>query len=424
MITGANTSQVYFADEENPVMAVGTGGATRVSSVIQNLQKRRDTVLNGGVNCIPLPFERFRSEIPGIEQGQYVVVTANAKVGKSQFADYLYVFHVLDYVFENPDKCSAHIIYYSLEESIQRVIERYMSYLLYKLDGIRLAPSDLRSTSADFPVPQEALDKLNSPEYQERLDFFEKTVEFDTVNTNPTGILRTCEAYAKKVGKYITHKEKSAGAFSDREVEVFDDYVQDDPNHYKIVVIDHIGLVDKEQGFTTKNAIDKMSEYCVKYLRNRYNYTCVVIQQQAAESEGLEAIKQKRMTPTAATLGDSKFTIRDVNILIGLFDPSKFGLSTYKGYTINDVDGNGLKNYARFAHLLANRDGEMGSVCPLFFDGAVCHFEELPSPDDVNAVSSYYTRVKNIRTYRQQKKAASLGSLALPIFIRMTNHGN
>lgn len=24
----------------------------------------------------------------------------------------------------------------------------------------------------------------------------------------------------------------------------------------------------------------------------------------------------------------------------------------------------------------------MGGLCPLFFDGAVCRFEELPKPDD------------------------------------------
>jgi len=74
---------------------------------------------------------------------------------------------------------------------------------------------------------------------------------------------------------------------------------------------DNIFVVDKEQGFNTKAAIDKTSEYFVKYLRNRYNYTCVVIQQQASDVEGLEAIKAKKMMPSASGLGDSKFTGRD-----------------------------------------------------------------------------------------------------------------
>lgn len=176
---------------------------------------------------------------------------------------------------------------------------------------------------------------------------------------------------------------------------------------------DNIFVVDREQGFRTKDSVDKMSEYFVKYLRNRYNYTCVAIQQQASEAEGLEAIKQKKMLPTAAYLSDSKYTARDADLVLGLFDPSKFGLSTWLGYKISDVDGIGLKNYARFLYVIANRNGEMGGVCPLFFDGAVCNFEELPRPDDVNSVTGYYNRAKNFKTYRQNKKLSALMLLTL-----------
>ena len=132
-----------------------------------------------------------------------------------------------------------------------------MSYLLFTIDGIRLAPTDLRSTSLEYPVPEEALVKLQSEPYQERLRFFEKCVQFETEDTNPTGILRVCEAYAKSVGTYTSHKIESKGNVF-KEVEVFDSYVQNDPNHYKICIIDHIGLVDREQGFKTKDAVDKM----------------------------------------------------------------------------------------------------------------------------------------------------------------------
>ena len=337
--------------------------------------------------------------------------------GKTNFADFVYLFWVLDYAFEHPDRCSAHIIYFSLEESVQKVIERYMSYLLYKLDGIRLAPTDLRSTSVDYPAPEEVLDKLGSEKYQERLRFFEEHVQFETEDTNPTGILRVCEKYAKSVGKYKSHKMESRGN-SFKEVEVFDSYEPNDPNHYKIVVIDHIGLVDREQGFKTKDAIDKMSEYFVKYLRNRYQFTCVSIQQQASEAEGLEAVKQKKMMPTAASLADSRYTARDADLVLGLFDPSKFGLQNWLGYKIQDEDGSGLRSFGRFLYVIANRNGEMGGICPLFFDGAVCHFEELPKPDDINEVSKYYNRVKTIKSYRQQRKMSILQAATLYLFTK------
>ena len=411
MIEGSNSSSVYIIDKDFEEYSESIIDASSVSGVLSNLQERRDNAQNGGVNCIPLPFERFRSEVPGVEQGQYVIVTANQKTGKTNYADFVYVFNVLDYAFENPDKCSVHIIYFPFEESVQKVIERYMCYLLFKLDGLRISPTDLRSTSTDYIIDQDILDKFQTDRYKERLEFFEKCVQFETENTNPTGILRVCEAYAKSVGEYKSHKQLS-NSDSFREVEVFDSYTQNDPNHYKIVIIDHIGLVDREQGFRIKDAVDKMSEYCVKYLRNRYNYTCVVIQQQAAEAEGLEAVKQKKMLPTAATLGDSKYTARDCDLALGLFDPSKFGLPTFAGYKILDVDGSGgLMNYGRFLSVLANRNGEMGGVCPLFFDGAVCNFEELPKPEDVNAVTQYYVKAKTLKSYRQNKKLSALTSL-------------
>lgn len=411
MIEGTNTT-LGLTDEEFHEYASVCNDISSVSGVLDNLEDRRKNVLRGGTNCIPLPFKRFRNEFPGVEQGQYVVCTANQKVGKTNITNYIYVFSVLDYAFNHPEKCSVHIIYFALEEAVQKVIERYLSHLLYTLDGIRLSPADLRSTSSDFPVPEEALQKLRSEKYQERIRFFEKCVQFETEDTNPTGILRVCEKYAKSVGKYTAHRMKSKG-IAGKDVEVFDSYVQDDPNHYKIVIIDHIGLVDKEQGFRIKDAVDKMSEYFVKYLRNRYNYTCVAIQQQASETEGLEAIKQKKMLPSAAGLSDSKYTARDGDLVLGLFDPSKFGLPSWLGYTIQDETGNGLRNYGRFLYVLANRNGEMGGVCPLFFDGAVCDFEELPLPDNVNAVAEYYRRAKDIKSYRQKRKSGSLMLLAL-----------
>lgn len=240
MIEGAN-STLGLSSEEFEEYAAVVNDISTVSGILDNLEERRNNVLHGGTNCIPLPFARFRNELPGIEQGQYVVVTANAKVGKTNITNYVYVFSVLDYAFEHPEKCSIHIIYFALEEAVQKVIERYLSHLLYSLDDIRLSPSDLRSTSCDYPVPEEALEKLRSERYQERIRFFEKCVQFETEDTNPTGILRVCERYAKSVGKYTTHKMKSNG-LAGKEVEVFDSYVQNDPNHYKIVVIDHIGL--------------------------------------------------------------------------------------------------------------------------------------------------------------------------------------
>lgn len=412
MIEGFNSTEVeYQSIEDYEAGGSRLEGLSKIGDVLNNLEARRENVMKGGVNCIPFPFSRFKTEVPGVEQGQYIVVTANQKVGKTNLTDFLYLFNVLDYCFLHPDRSSVHIIYFALEESIQRIIERYMSHLLYKLDGIRIAPADLRSTSTENPVDKKILNLFETPKYKKRLEFFEQCVEFNTEDTNPTGILRICEAYAKSVGTYKSHKQMSNSG-SGKEIEVFDSYEQNDPNHYKIVIIDHIGLVDKEQGFRTKDAVDKMSEYFVKYLRNRYKYTCIAIQQQASEAEGLDAVKAKRMVPTAATLGDSKYTARDADLVLGLFDPSKFGLKDYMGYIIQDEQGYGLRNNARFLNVIANRNGEMGGICPLFFDGAVCNFEELPRSGDAE-IEKFYEKTKQLRIQKQQRKSLITTALQL-----------
>lgn len=406
MISGSNTTEKDFEDYIPAAGNANAEGKVSMQDVIRDLKERRDNVLKGGINCIPLPFERFRSEIPGIEQEQYIVLTASTKAGKSQLGSYLYLYSVLDYAFVHRDQCSVHVIYFNLEESESRIKQRYISHLLNKYGGMRIPPIELRSTSADYPLPDEAFEKMELPAIAERLAFFDECVQFESEDTNPTGILRVCEEYAKSVGDYKTVTRHSRG--DGRPVEVFQSYTPYDKKHYKIVFIDHIGLVDLERGMSLKQSMDKVSEYAVKYLRNRYGYTVVAIQQQAMESEGLEAIKMKKMIPAVATLGDTKYTARDANLVLGLFDPSFFGLPNWMGYKIQDAGGDGLRNYGRFLNVIRGRDGEQGGVCPLFFDGAVCDFKELPRPDDINAMNKIYAKVKDLKTNKQKKKTQSL----------------
>lgn len=420
MIENSNPISIEFDDYDSDDIAIGAScadGEVSMSEVIAGLKKRRDNILSGGINCIPLPFERFRSEIPGIEQENYVLLTASMKAGKTMLTSFLYLYHVLDYAFNHRKQCTVHIIYFNLEESQSRIKQRYISHLLFKLDGIRISPSDLRSTSADFPLDDKILSLLETKRYKERLDFFDKTIKFESEDTNPTGILRVCEEYAKSVGKYESY-QRSSRADSNRKVDVFKSYTPNDQNHYKIVLIDHIGLIDLERGMSLKQSMDKLSEYAVKYLRNRYKYTVVFVQQQAMESEGLDAIKQKKMVPAVATLGDTKYTARDANVVLGLFDPSFFGLQNWLGYKI-DMNGEGLQNYARFLYFIRGRDGEQGGICPLFFDGATCTFEELPLPSDTNAVAKYYERARKYKDDRRKRRSTIMSLL---LFIKNIKH--
>lgn len=418
MITGHHSTHDEVYHDFDPGDSVSSG--SDCDAVLNDLYRRRENVLKGGVNCIPFPFSRFRQEIPGIEHEQYVIVTANAKVGKSQLTDFLYVFSALDYAFENPQKCSIHIIYFTLEESVSRITQRYMSHLLYKFHGMRISPTDLRSTSVDFPVPEEALKALGEEPIKSRLRFFNECVEFHSDCRSVPEAMGILHNYAMKTGTVTKRSVVDSFGESHEEESV---YTPNDPNHFVVVLFDHMGLFESEKGKNKKATIDDLSERIVHEPVHKYKFTVVGVQQQASDMEGLEAVKQKRMMPSAAGLADSKYTARDANMVLGLFDPSKFGLASFGGYAINDVSNNEcLRSYARFLLVLINRDGEMGGTCPLFFDGAVTVFEELPQPDDVNALAKYYARVRNMKSYRQMMKAANLSSTVL--FILKNNKSN
>jgi hypothetical protein len=138
--------------------------------------------------------------------------------------------------------------------------------------------------------------------------------------------------------------------------------------------------------------MDKLSEYLAKYLRNRYCFSPVVIQQQSFEGEGNEAFKLNKVRPSVAGLGDTKYTSRDSNVVLGLFSPVRFGIETYLGYDIKK-----FKDNIRFLEVIVNRDGNMGGILPLYFDGATCTFAELPKPNDSDNLRRVYELLDRIR---------------------------
>ena len=367
-----------------------------IDRVMKGLKERRNNLVNGNINSIPSPFKRFSNDFVGIEQSQYIVVTAPTKGAKSQFTNYMYVFYPILYAYHNPDKIDLKIIYFTLEEQEDRIVQRFMSFLLYYLSKgkIRIAPRDLRSTDNSKCLPQEILDTLCTEEYQKILDFFESTIDFISDNCNPTGMYKICRDYALSQGTVVTKKVK----YGENEFDVFDKYIPNNPKLYKIIITDHVALLEKERGFTDKQVIDKWSEYEAKYLRNRYGFTCVDIQQQAFEGEGIEAQKLGKIEGSIGALGDSKYTARNANLVLGIFSPFKFELPQYKGYDITK-----FKDNIRFLKVFVNRDGEMGGVCPLFFDGAVCQFEELPRPEDKEGLQQVYNYIESLKGRKTNK---------------------
>ena len=85
--------------------------------------------------------------------------------------------------------------------------------------------------------------------------------------------------------------------------------------------------------------------------------------------------------------------------MLGLFSPFRFGLKDCEKYNVIKFRDN-----IRLLEVIVNRDGEMGGLCPLFFDGAVCQFNELPRPDDERELQKVYNYLDKIRNTNSTSK--------------------
>lgn len=364
---------------------------TLIERVLDNIKERREKVLKGGINSIPSPFKRFSNDFIGIEQGKYYVITSSSKGAKTQFMSYTFLFEPLLYAFKNKDKLRLKVFYYPLEETPEGVTRRFISYLLFKLDGLRYSSVKLLSSKEGEVLPEEVLQKLKENKYQELLKFFNESIIFSTAR-NPTGIYKEITSYAKDNGELIYKTIETVDEFGNKgTIRKFDHYIPKDPDLYTLIIVDHVSLLNSEKGKSTKDNIDMFSSDYMVEVRNRYNFTPVIIQQQSMDSESTDAIKLKRR-PSQNTLGDSKYTGRDCNMLIGLFSPAKVNMSEFFGYNIAR-----LKDNMRFMEIILNRDGIQGGGTALFFDGEVCNFEELPPASEAAELEKIYKYAENLR---------------------------
>jgi hypothetical protein len=308
---------------------------------------------------------------------------------------------------EHPE-IKVKMFYFCLEESARKKFIEFQCHLLYRLDGIIMSPTELESTDKDHPVPEHILQLLKSDRYQAYIKKFEEMVEYIDNERNPTGINKKCREYALSHGHLnfttIKVKDPITGELVEKKVvDQVNPYTPDDPEEYRMVILDNASNISTEQGMKKMETIDRMSKYGIQ-LRNQLKYIFVLIQHQAQAQEGIENQKLNRLKPSSDGLADCKTTSRDANMVIGLYSPFKYGLKEYAGYDITR-----FRNHIRFMEVIEDRDyGANGQICPLFFDGAVSTFNELPLPTDTRGIEQVYSYL-DARNKKPNKAFLSIG---------------
>ncbi len=360
---------------------------------LADLKRRREKILSGGVNCIPIGMPKFEEYFPGIEKESLTILSADTGAGKTKLAKSLFVDAPIEFITKNPNAgIKLKIFYFCFEESKKRLMQSLMNKRLAVQFNKRTGIKGLRSTTSAVNIA--ALDLIeNDHDYYENI---EKYLDVIDDVSNPWGIYKVVEDYFQQEGELIKKEVTRDVDGLMKKIMIDDYYVPNHPDHYVIVVIDHLSLINPGKKYTDKReAMTAMSEFGMK-LRDKYAATVCLVQQQSIYSKSKQFNNKgeniaEKLEPSIANLGDNKTVARDADNILFLFAPDIYKIPNHEGY---DIDK--LGDSYRALIIGKARDGEPGRMVPLFFDGKVGKFTELPHPRDMTA-SVYEDYLNTVR---------------------------
>jgi len=348
-----------------------------IERVIEELKENKQKRLKGEDILIPwLNLPKLSTVLPGVQKGRYVIITANSKVGKTQIADYLYLYEPLNYILNNKTNLKLKIFYFSLEISKEDKLLQMISNKIYNDKKYIISMDNLKSYFKGYVLEDRVEQLIDS--YKDYFTRVESIVTIIDNIRNPHGIYKEVRKYARENGKFFlkdgTEVDPVANPF-------YDYYEPNDPHEQVIVITDSLSLLQPEKIDGKQQELwDAMfkfsSDYSLK-MRDNFKYTVVNIQQQAGDQEKQQFTFKgstiiDKLRPSADGLGDCKLTGRDCDLMIGLFAPARYKVKEYQGFNIEK-----LKDNYRELCIIFNRRGGGNINLDLFFQGECNYFREL-----------------------------------------------
>lgn len=172
-----------------------------------------------------------------------------------------------------------------------------------------------------------------------------------------------------------------------------DKFIHDDDQLYCMGIVDHVGLMSPEKmegrRLTLHETMGLWSSRYVLELRDRYDAIIVDIQQMGADNEKKQftmkgASITEKLEPSLDMFASNRETSRNADNVFGLFAPDRYQIEEYYDYDIVR-----MQDHFRMLINLKSRDGEANTRVPLYFDGAVNFFRELPPAKDPLIIKVY-----------------------------------
>lgn len=330
------------------------------------LKMEVDRGLLGKNEGIPMGFNRLNRYI-GLRKSLYFLVGGLTGSGKTSFVDDAFVLNPVDWMLSKEGQSSnlkLEIIYRSMERSRVYKMAKWTCRKIFMDYGIIIPMGTLLGWKGYPKMTKDEHDLFLVTE--DYMNAVSKIVTIIDGPENPIGIAKHLKTHAEENGK-IEQLDKHNKV-----------YIPNDSDKTTIVVIDHIGLLKLTSEFNSKKlAIDKMSDE-LRYARDFYGYTPVVVSQFNRDISNPIRIKAGDVEPQLEDFKESSQTQDDADAIIALFDPMRYKVSDPSGYNLDKLRDDSGAKYFRSMRLIKNSYGEDDIRVGLAFMGQTGIFKELP----------------------------------------------
>jgi replicative DNA helicase len=356
--------------------------------------KRGMTGMNEGFDN---GLKTINNHIHGTHRGRYYLIGADSGVGKTTIADFMYLYSLWRSARKKGIK--LYIKYFSFELSAAEKKAKWVcqwvkniynidlstDYIMGRIPGLLLSSEHLRLIMRAYAVVEEVMQDMVLVDHM----------------LHPTGMLnKLVEEHYEKIGTVIRDTPKEG-----KKKGMIRAFKPKDPTDMTVVIVDHLALINVEGGATTtKQIMDRWSMYSVQ-LRNIFHTTLVQIQQFSTSM--MSAYREQKKSETAIApqrldFGDSSYTYRDADLVMGLVKPIQYNLKTFMGYNLEDIGQYFIANF-----LMKNRYGPADRWMPLFMNPLSGMFYDIPAStayglDGQPAINYFITEAKRIENVCQQ----------------------
>lgn len=335
-------------------------------SVTNRLYKIIERGKEGSNKGLSTGLPKLDKIIYGIQRRCFTTIGGDTGSGKSTLALYMYVYRPLTEMLENGE--DVQVLYFSFEMSAEvlfakllslRIFDKYKRIITYESIMSLTAPI----SDEDYHFVEKAKEWLETVE--ERISIVDKALSPDQIED----VLRQ---FHEALGKFK------------RIDDISESYTPENPLGYRIVVLDHAGLINGPN----KPSIDATCETFIKY-RNMCSMTGVFVQQLNRNFKDMARKNSVYDMVQLNDFADSSGPAQGSEIVIALFDANREKKKTCQGYDIS-----ALEDRFRAILVLKNRFGLSNKLIGVNFFGEIGYWRELPKANEINDYGKYLYLLK------------------------------